>query len=1159
MKVSRALAAFVFAGASPQPLRATVEPEEESRVEREPRTTENLRREMSIGPELISASAPTLSASCIVQSSAMIPVMDLIPSLRTYEVIEPSEIRGLVFDDPDSTRVHPREMTVALQAFGVKYELQLERVDDLFGAEYGHYSWDVDAARVVPPANHDDDDDDARRSIRRDHCHYRGIVRSAVPVGADVGDASLDRRSFHEAFAPTHTRVRASLCDGITARIVADDVVIHLEPAHRHVAGYPMRSDDPKTSPVVAYRDADVRDDAPRGMTRYAPRPRMTTVELDGPGGGAGVDGATTPGNGDKPGRRPGTGIDDGMTFEGMTFDDGGVGDGMTFDDVVDGGVGGGGGRGSRRRALDSSLPNRYLELIVVNDKTRCDAFAAIDGSITSAELDAMHADSIAVVNQVAGYYDTIGTVNMEIVLVAQVDWCTGDPYTITAESNGERDADTLLGKFQAWHGANLASLPSNDDAHLFSGYDFKGNTIGLAGLNTICSNREYCGYKYNCPPVKAACDELGDNSCLTISGVQRCCYAYQQASISEVNTVRGTAASAVVVAHEIGHQMNFNHDGLSSDSVAASCAESGYIMGAVSAGGESDWSDCTKTKFKNVIFDDNHACLNTGVTTKCGNGIVEAGEQCDCGASDCTGKDACCDGATCQLTAGSECSATDGCCSSCKVAAAGVVCRAAANSYCDVAETCDGSGSKCPADVGKPLGTACEDANGDKGACWGTKCSNLQHTCDTMDTSSQNFGGGKSASSSCGYSRPDGKAYAGPFTADYCTMDVLCFPGGDEATCAGSYYTLTNHRMMTGFPCGDPVDGVYSKVCDGGTKPGYNGGGGSCVTVASMTPPPPPFPPPSPPPPASTSSSPSPPPPPAPPPPSPPPAPPLSTAVNLKLGGMTTYDANIEAKIVSAFVAALPTAASGATVVVRSRSFSLKSHMTFAGFTVDTFPDATFKSKCAADLGVADGSVTITAKTATSGARRRHTRRSMLAAGVKADYDVANAGLSFSAASVIGGRTTSAGAFTALAAAMGVSPTVATEAPKYGVNLEMQATGADAGAVAAMDAALTDPGFKDSLGKELTGKGVGAEVESVSSTASPPPASSSDDDDAMTIVYVVVAVAAVALTAATVFALGKLGVLKLGKFGGAKVQPEGGATEAPKKASSASKVAPSP
>ena len=1074
----------------------------------------------------------------------MIPVMDLIPSLRTYEVIEPSEIRGLVFDGPDSTRVHPREMTVALQAFGVKYELQLERVDDLFGAEYGHYSWDVDAARVVPPANHHDDDD-ARRSIRRDHCHYRGVVRLAVPVGADVGDASLDRRSFHEAFVPTHTRVRASLCDGITARIVADDVVIHLEPAHRHIAGYPMRPEDPKTSPMVAYRDADVREDAPRGTPRYAPRPRMTTVELDAVESDVG---RRTPGDGEKPGRRPGTGIDDGMTFDGMNIDGGGVGDGMTFDDD---GVGGGGGRGSRRRALASSLPNRYLEMIVVNDKARCDAFAATDGSITSAELDAMHADSVAVVNQVAGYYDTIGTVNMEIVLVAQVDWCAGDPYSITAESNGERDSDTLLGKFQAWHGANLASLPSNDDAHLFSGYDFKGDTIGLATLGSICSKREYCGYKFNCPPIKDTCDELGDGYCVTISGVQRCCHAYSQGSISEVNTVRGTAASAVVVAHEIGHQMNFNHDGLSSDPVAASCAESGYIMGAVSAGGESDWSDCTKTKFKNVIFDDDHACLNTGVTTKCGNGILEASEQCDCGASDCTGKDACCDGATCQFTAGSECSATDGCCSSCKVAAAGVVCRAAANSYCDVAETCDGSGSKCPADVGKPLGTACEDANGDKGACWGSKCSNLQHTCDAMETSTTDLAGGKSASSSCGYSRTDNgvtRAYAGPFTADYCTMDVRCFPGGSEATCASSYYTLTNFRMMTGFPCGDPVDGVYSKVCDGGTKPGTNSGGGSCVTVASITPPPPP---------ASASSLPPPPPAPSPP---PPPAPPLSTAVNIKLGGMSTYDANVEAKIVSAFVAALPKAASGATVVVRSRSFSLKSHMTFAGFTVDTFPDAKFESECAADLGVADGSVTITAKTATNGARRRHARRSMLAAGVKADYDVANAGASFSAAAVIGGRTTSAGAFTAVAAAMGVAPTVATEAPKYGVKLEMQATGADAGAVAAMDAALTDPGFKDSLGKELTGEGVGAEVESVSSTgASPPPASSDDDDTNVTAIiigFVVIAVAAVALTAATIFALRKCKELLWA--GSAQVQPEGGVTAAPRKASSGRKVAPS-
>ena len=108
----------------------------------------------------------------------MVPVMELITSLRTYEVIEPSDIRGLVFDGPAS-QVHPRELTVSVTAFGVTYTIELERVDDLFSTTYGHYSWDVDAERVIPP-------DEGERNPRGDHCHYR-VVRTAVPVGADVG------------------------------------------------------------------------------------------------------------------------------------------------------------------------------------------------------------------------------------------------------------------------------------------------------------------------------------------------------------------------------------------------------------------------------------------------------------------------------------------------------------------------------------------------------------------------------------------------------------------------------------------------------------------------------------------------------------------------------------------------------------------------------------------------------------------------------------------------------------------------------------------------------------------------------------------------------------------------------------------------------------
>ena len=452
---------------------------------------------------------------------------------------------------------------------------------------------------------------------------------------------------------------------------------------------------------------------------------------------------------------------------------------------------------------------------------------------------------------------------------------------------------------------------------------------------------------------------------------------------------------------------------------------------------------------------------------------------------------------------------------------------------------------------MGKPLGTACEDSNGDKGACWGTTCSNLQHSCDTLEqivTDNPDLAGGTYASSTCDLSRPgDSLKYAGPFTADYCSASVYCFDGTlKDAACpeSYSYQTVANYRHMTGFPCGDPVDGVYTKVCDGGTTPGKDGGGGACVDVASMTPPPPPVSTPPPPPPPAAGAF---------PPPPPPPAPPLSTAVNLKLGGMTTYDDDTEAKIMSAFVAALPPAAAGTTVVVTYRSFSLKSHMSFTGYTVDNFPDATFTSKTAADLGVASTSVAITSKTATS--RRR--RRSMLAAGVRADYEVSDVAQAFSDASTIGSQTTSAGTFTSLAAAMGSSPTVSTTAPTYGIRLEMQATGTDAAAVASLGSALADSSFKDSLGTELTKQGVSAEVESVAPLNPAPPAPPVKDDDGVTIIIVGIAggVVAVLLTAVTYVALKKT-LLK--RFGKKQVLPEG-VKAAPQKGSGSNKAVPSP
>ena len=101
-----------------------------------------------------------------------------------------------------------------------------------------------------------------------------------------------------------------------------------------------------------------------------------------------------------------------------------------------------------------------------------------------------------------------------------------------------------------------------------------------------------------------------------------------------------------------------------------------------------------------------------------CGNGIVDAGEQCD-GGTCCT--------ATCTFVAsGTVCRAGGGVCDvaeACTGAsatcpadakrAAGTVCRAAAGP-CDVAESCDGTSNGCPADGFAPAMTMCRTAAGD-------------------------------------------------------------------------------------------------------------------------------------------------------------------------------------------------------------------------------------------------------------------------------------------------------------------------------------------------------------------------------------------------------------------------------------------------------------
>ncbi|KAL4930288.1 ADAM family of metalloprotease ADM-A [Aspergillus undulatus] len=227
-------------------------------------------------------------------------------------------------------------------------------------------------------------------------------------------------------------------------------------------------------------------------------------------------------------------------------------------------------------------------------------------------------------------------------------------------------------------------------------------------------------------------------------------------------NVVASAANQWQVFAHESGHTFGAYHDcesttcssgGSCCPFSASTCSAGGeYIMNPISTRPQSDFSPCTIGNVCSALGSRRVStrCLTTNTNTptitlgECGNGIVEAGEECDCG-DDCD-DNTCCDGSTCRFRGDAVCdgSSGQGCCHDCQFASRGTVCRAALGE-CDIEETCPGDSGDCPDDETEDDGEACGDWEGL--FCSSGQCTNRDLQCQGQVT------GDNSTISSCGNS----------------------------------------------------------------------------------------------------------------------------------------------------------------------------------------------------------------------------------------------------------------------------------------------------------------------------------------------------------------------------------------------------------------------